>query len=218
VQLPPPAFRSPGYKNRVNKSIFCEICDVVVDITRANQKTCSQQSCKRALRARARSIIYFENRVTPICIRCEKPIDEPDRRKYHATCWSEHNRQRVKEYYARKGTRESTGPKQKRDYKEHLVCKYCKKTVKRTAANQFSCSAKKCRNARKREAKNRTPARIAQRARAEARERAAIAKRFEEVRAAKIRRFRDSSPRTKRVDRDRAPHRIGSNGRNGDRF
>jgi hypothetical protein len=192
-----PGFNSSGprwYNDHMRRSIICEFCSVSLVSTSGNQRACTKSACKRKLRAQTRAVVYYNERPPPICVWCEKPIYEPRKRKYHTECRAEKNRQRVKDY--NKIRKPSSVPKKSRKFKSHLVCKYCRKRVKRTSARQFACVARECRSARKKEAKDRSQRRIEQRERAVRREEGACLKRIEELRAEKRRRVRLGQVRT----------------------
>ena len=86
-----------------------------------------------------------------MCIRCELPITEICKRKYHPECRADKNRIRVLEYS--RTHKPTPGPKKPRKYKGTVSCKYCKTRVRRTGASQFTCLAHACRLACKRENK-----------------------------------------------------------------
>lgn len=160
------------------RPIECEICDKKVTPTSGKQKTCMSAPCRRELRSRYRQEQYYSERKTPVCVWCLEPIFEYRKRKYHAECREDKNRERVRAYNREKRPRQ--GPKQKRTYRGTVKCHYCGKRVKKTGARQITCLSRECDNARKRDRKK------------EARERR---RRFEKLRERKLRRKREDPPR-----------------------
>ena len=133
------------------KTLTCELCGEESLANTGNQRTCLDPECQRKLRRKSWSERYYKQRPDPICVWCNKPIQEPRRRKYHAECREDKNRERVRAYNRRRPIR--ARPKRARDYKSFLRCKCCRKKVKRTGARQIVCLEPACRNWRKRKNK-----------------------------------------------------------------
>jgi hypothetical protein len=139
----------------VPKTINCEFCDAEFVRTGMNQRTCTDKACKKKLRAKTRSELYYRKKEAPICVWCDKPIRERRKRQYHKRCRQDKNRLRAMEYWYRSQEQPRTTEKKPRNYKGKLFCKFCRKLVKRTGARQIICKKIECKrklkNLRKRE-------------------------------------------------------------------
>jgi len=143
------------YQARADVIFKCCVCEKPVAQKRSDQKTCWQAKCERKrrlkLRRAAHKKLTKERRVAPICLWCGDPIHERYKRQYHAACRVDKNRLRVRDYHRQNRPRQV--PKQARHYKDFVVCKYCETKVRRTGAQQFTCTGHACRLACKRDCK-----------------------------------------------------------------
>lgn len=137
----------------MDRQIECEFCRKEVSASSGNQRTCLSDACRKKLRSKTRKQRYYEERPTPICVWCEEPIHEPRRRKYHAECRADKNRERVRSYNELSPPRQV--PKKPRNYDSTLVCEICEEEVPRTGARQIICKKKACINKKKQERKKR---------------------------------------------------------------
>lgn len=159
---------------KIGSQFECEICGEQTTVTGGKQRTCKSHDCQLKLRSKTRKGRYYEQRDTPICVWCEEPIHEPRKRKYHAECREDKNRERVRDYYQAGGPSDPSRPKKARTFKGKVTCKFCRKRVKRTGARQIICKERECVNALKAERKRQAKARK---------------RRLAEVREKKLRKF-----------------------------
>lgn len=131
------------------RDIDCEICGKRVTPTNGKQRTCMARECRLKLRSLTRKQRYYEDRETPTCNWCNEPILEPRKRRYHAECREDKNRERVRAYNEANPASSRPPPQQQRNYKGTVKCEFCKKVVPRTGARQVICKDYECQKARK---------------------------------------------------------------------
>lgn len=131
------------------RDIDCEICGKQVTPTNGKQRTCMARKCQLKLRSKTRKQRYYEERETPICVWCEEPILEARKRRYHAECLEDKNRERVRAYNETNPASSRPPPQERRNYEGTVKCEFCKTDVPRTGARQIICKDYECQKARK---------------------------------------------------------------------
>jgi hypothetical protein len=137
--------------------IVCEICGQSVQPLSSNQRVCFEKSCRSKHRSNLWKLNYYARRTPPTCVWCNERVLEPGKRQYHAECFADKTRVRVRAY--NETHKPKPGPKKPRRYKGKISCKICHKRVQRTGARQVICKARECdaalSNMNKRESKAR---------------------------------------------------------------